>query len=45
MNAENYKISKLSYIENGSNEIMKNTKYAHNMKRNRPMGMLYIPLL
>lgn len=41
MNADNYKISTLPYIENASNEIME--KY--NMKRNRLMAMPYILLL
>ena len=41
MNLENFKISKLPYIENGSNEIMER----YQMKRSRLMAMLYILFL
>ena len=41
MNADNYKISTLPYIENASNEINGKVQYkSNNMKRNHPMEML-----
>ena len=45
MNADNYKVSKLPYIENGSNEIMEKYKIKAQYETEPPHGMLYIPLL
>lgn len=38
MNADNYKISKLSYIENGGNEIMKKYKICTQYETEPPHG-------
>lgn len=46
MKAENYKISKLSYIENGSNEIMERYQIHTKYETEPPHGdVLYILFL
>lgn len=45
MNLENYKISKLPYIENGSNEIMERYQIHAQYETEPRMEMLYILFL